>query len=169
VTDTTDKLDVMLAEQLRLQIESYGQDPGELSDARAIEFVHWNVTALVDELHEALAETHWKPWATGTGFKDKDAFKSELVDAWHFLMNLCLVVGMDATELFDKYRVKHEINARRQLDGYDGVSTKCPGCGRALDDVAVRCRLVTPLVDDVAGREPWSHVWCERLDMAVPR
>ena len=43
---------------------------------------------------------------------------------------------------------KRAKNAQRQLDGYDGVSTKCPKCGRALDDagaIQVRRDPYTPV------------------------
>ena len=127
-----------LEAQLALQIESFGTDPRLLDDVQKTEWIRWNVLALEDELHEALAETGWKPWATSNHI-NRDAFVSELVDAFHFLMNLMLVVGCDADEFLAKYGEKRGINAKRQADGYDGVSTKCPKCKRALDDPAVGC------------------------------
>ena len=50
-----------------------------------------------------------------------------------------LALGMDAQMVKEMYDAKHEKNAKRQEEGYDGVSTKCPGCKRALDDNAVHC------------------------------
>lgn len=104
----------------------------------AIDFMHWNVTALVDELHELLGEIGWKPWAKSRHI-NLDAARSEWIDALHFLMNLALVLGMDAEMIRRLYDAKHEKNAKRQAEGYDGVSTKCPVCKRALDDDAVFC------------------------------
>ena len=51
---------------------------------------------------------------------------------------------MKLAELFDlsgmeKNAERLKKNAKRQEEGYDGVSTKCPGCHRALDDDAVLC------------------------------
>ena len=132
-------LENMMDAQELLQIESYGgTSPRDLDDKDAIEFIRWNVLALTDELHEALAETGWKPWATSAHING-DAFKGELVDAMHFFMNLCTVVGMDADELERRYFAKRAKNAKRQAEGYDGVSKKCPACKRALDDDAVTC------------------------------
>ena len=34
--------------------------------APAIDFIHWNVTAATDELHELLGEIGWKPWPTSS-------------------------------------------------------------------------------------------------------
>ena len=52
-----------LKAQLELQITSYGSDPRGSDDNEKLEWIRWNVLALEDELHEALAETGWKPWA----------------------------------------------------------------------------------------------------------
>lgn len=105
----------------------------------AIDFIHWNVTALVDEAHELLAEIGWKPWAKSRHI-NLEAARGEFIDMMHFMGNLALVLGMDdAAEIMRRYHAKHEKNAKRQEDGYDGVSTKCPECKRALDDDAVNC------------------------------
>lgn len=133
-----------------LQVEAYGKHPAKITDPEErIQFFKDMHIALTDELHEALAEMGWKPWATSNHFNE-EAVKGELVDAFHFFMNLCMAAGMDATELQAKYFKKRQKNIDRQKAGYDGVSTKCPGCGRALDDDAVRCNF-TP-----DGR----YVWC---------
>lgn len=118
------------------------EDGGSEADRKAaIDFIHWNVTALVDELHELLGEVGWKPWAKSRHI-NLEAARGELIDALHFIGNLALVLGMDdAAEIMERYHKKHEKNAKRQEEGYDGVSTKCKGCGRALDDDAVQCRV----------------------------
>lgn len=127
-----------LEAQHELQIKSFGNDPKSLTDAERVEWIRWNVLALADELHEALAETGWKPWAKSQHV-NRDAYVSELVDAFHFLMNLMLVVDCSAEEFLTKYFEKRGINAARQAAGYDGVTGKCPECKRALDDSAVTC------------------------------
>ena len=134
----------MLAEafdlQHELQIRSFGSDPAELQGEERIEFFKNMKLALQDELHEALQEMGWKPWATSKHF-NTEAVQGELVDAFHFFMNLCIVAEMTPNMLFDKYLAKRTKNQKRQEEGYDGVSTKCPGCKRALDDDAVDCSL----------------------------
>lgn len=124
--------------QLNLQINSFGSNPKELNDEQKVEWIRWNVLALEDELHELLAETGWKPWATSKHV-NRDAFISELVDSFHFMMNLMLVVDCSAQEFLEKYFIKRGINEKRQADGYDGIAGKCSHCHRALDDEAVNC------------------------------
>lgn len=124
--------------QLELQKNSFGADPSNLDDQGKMDWIRWNVLALEDELHEALAETGWKPWAKSQHI-NRDAYVSELVDSFHFLMNLMLVVDCSAEEFLAKYFEKRGINAARQAAGYDGIAGKCPDCKRALDDTAVTC------------------------------
>lgn len=129
----------MLDAQEQLQMRSYAGDrPAALQGTERVDFIKTHILALLDEAHEALNETGWKPWATSRHVNDK-AFKSELIDAWHFMMNLFLVARMNADDIEEAYFKKRGINVKRQEEGYDGVSTKCPGCKRALDDSGVLC------------------------------
>lgn len=134
----SDILKHMLVLQEELQIKAYGENPGEFEDnEERIQFIKDMILALTDELHEMLGEVGWKPWAT-TNHINEEAFKNELTDAWHFLMNLMLVMNMSADELYARYLAKREKNIKRQDDGYDGLN-KCPLCKRAYDDDAVKC------------------------------
>lgn len=124
--------------QHELQKSSFGKDPKNLNPEERADWIRWNILALQDELHEALAETGWKPWATSRHV-NRAAYISELVDAFHFFMNLMLVVDCSAEEFLAKYAEKRKINIKRQEDGYDGVAGKCRMCKRAFDDPAVSC------------------------------
>lgn len=137
-----DRLAIMLNMQSELQEKSYGRMLESLDGEERIEMFKQMYIALADELHEALGEMGWKPWATSKHFNEA-AVQGELIDAWHFFMNLIILSGMDPEEMFEKYMAKHKKNQQRQIDGYDGVSTKCRGCGRALDDDAVQCHEAT--------------------------
>lgn len=136
-----DRLATMLEMQRDLQLKMPSGDPALLEgDARAA-FVTWNVTALADEIHEALAEMGWKPWATSRHL-NPDAMLKEMVDAWHFFMNILLVIGAEldltpeelSANFFRAYTKKNQVNVERQAGGYDGVSTKCPNCKRELSE-----------------------------------
>jgi dimeric dUTPase (all-alpha-NTP-PPase superfamily) len=134
----SDMLKHMLDLQEELQVKAYGENPGEFeSNEERIQFIKDMILALTDELHEMLGEVGWKPWATSDHINE-DAFKNELIDAWHFLMNLMLVVNMSAEELYERYIAKRQKNIKRQDNGYDGLN-KCPICKRAYDDDAVEC------------------------------
>lgn len=142
-----DLLSRMFEQQEALQRDSYGKSPREIeTDEERIKFIKDMIMAAEDELHEALNEVGWKPWATSRHI-NVEAFKGELVDAFHFFMNLCMVVDMGPVELYERYLEKRQRNAQRQLDGYDGVASKCPVCKRALDDPGVSC-----MVDQESGR-----------------
>lgn len=119
-------------------------------------FAWWNAYACERELGEAMDEVAWKPWATSQHF-NAVRYIEEMVDAWHFFMNMLLVaiplveyeleipVPLDEPEyerikgfcqyFVKKYYEKHEKNAQRQRDGYDGVSTKCIICHRDFEEV----------------------------------
>lgn len=167
-----DNLVKLLELQDRLQIEAYGGSPSRLLDDRspdenipeAVNFIHWNVTALTDELHELLGETSWKPWAKGD-WVDIPAAKGEAIDALHFLLNLFIVLDMSAEEVMYRYEAKRKKNIKRQEEGYDGVSTKCPGCKRALDDDAVRCERV---FDHRLGGKEYDGYHCVYLGRFIP-
>lgn len=132
----------MIRMQLELQQESYGIDPTKLEGQERIDFIHWNITALTDELHEVLGEVGWKPWATSRHVNEWEA-QGELIDAWHFFMNLLLATApRDATvddivqTFITRYLAKRATNAKRQAEGYDGVTGKCPNCKRDLAESA---------------------------------
>jgi hypothetical protein len=138
-------------DQHALQVDAYKKDPTNLEPEERAEFIRWNILALEDELHEALGEVGWKPWATSRHL-NKAEFQGELVDALHFFLNLMLAADIDPDELLAGYQAKRLKNAKRQEEGYDGVTGKCPVCSRALDDVPPKyskvlcgiCELVDP-------------------------
>lgn len=129
-----------------LQTEAFGYNFQRMLPAERIQYVKDMKLALSAELQEALDETAWKPWAAQpphARWVNRDAYVGELVDVLHFLVNMLLVLGDDprdlAVEVFTRYQVKHNINRKRQAEGYDGVSTKCGHCRRALDDPGITC------------------------------
>jgi hypothetical protein len=113
-------------------VGSFDVDPGQLEGDDRANYVMWNVLAATDELHEALANVGWKPWATDRSI-DREMLARELVDVLHFVGNLLLVSGVDPEELWSMYANKVRVNAERQRSGYTGKE-KCSVCGNALDD-----------------------------------
>lgn len=126
-----DHLQQMLNRQLRLQINSFDLNPTRLEGDARKDFIRWNATALLTELAEALQEQPWKPWSQKVA-RDDMAFLGELIDLFHFWMNLVLTITDDADLLFNMYMEKAKVNAKRQEDGYD-ESNKDEN-GRALDE-----------------------------------
>jgi len=78
------------------------------------------------EMQEMLYEIpffkHWKDYSKMTDEEIEETYdkaKEEIVDAWHFFINIMLGLGMTAEELFTRYLDKHKENIRRQDEGYD--------------------------------------------------
>ena len=78
------------------------------------------------EMQEMLYEIpffkHWKDYSKMTDEEVEEAYdkaKEEIIDAWHFFINIMLGLGMTAEELFTRYLDKHKENIRRQDEGYD--------------------------------------------------
>jgi hypothetical protein len=129
----------------------------ETEAAHAVELIkmmQWNDKALIHEMVEMEAETGWKPWAK-SAHVNLEAARGEWIDMLHFLLNGALLLGLDAEMIQARYDAKHAKNEQRQNENYDGVSTKCAGCGRALDDDAVECRIVH---EDTIRAQFWCDV-----------
>lgn len=71
----------------------------------------WNMT---EELAEAMNELKNRPWKQKTYPVDLEAFYEELVDALHFFVELCILSGLTAQDLFDRYTGKAAVNKQRQ-------------------------------------------------------
>lgn len=135
------KLQEMLDAQRDLQIKHMeGKDPHTLEGDERASFFTTHAFAMTDEVHEAGNEIGWKPWASDRSL-NRFQYVGELIDAWHFFMNLLLLAGVDENEMYDRYMNKRAINVQRQLEGYDGVTGKCGYCHRDLLEVNVAGRI----------------------------
>lgn len=90
------------------------------------EWVQKKVLAMIDELGEVLNEVNYKWWKNPKPF-DEHAAKEEMVDVLHFFVSMCLDMGMDAEELYERYMEKNKENFARQA----GLSDKK---GYAIDE-----------------------------------
>lgn len=101
--------------------------------------------AAIKEIGEALDEVSWKPWTTGRPVLRKHAVGGELSDAFQFIMNMWFAAYPElsdeglADRMISILEAKLLVNEIRRVNGYDGESTKCGACKRALDDPAVSC------------------------------
>lgn len=100
------ELQEKLQERLGINIKSFD-----------LELYKINHLALENELHEALRETPWKPWKKQQTLNN-DNLKKELIDALHFFVNLCLLAGMTADDVFNEYTNKNKENHKRQEEDY---------------------------------------------------
>lgn len=121
---TMEKLDHMLREQELFQLR-LGTNFDTMTMRDRVAFVKEHSIHLNQEVNEMLYELpYFKPWKDYSGIKpdDEDAMlqkaRMELVDAWHFFMNLALALGFDADSFHEMYMAKNKENHRRQDVGY---------------------------------------------------
>lgn len=110
-----DKLKIMLEMQKELQQRINKEKFGEIVGNQ--EYISQMTLAITDEIYEALRETKWKYWSK-TQTYNKENFQKELIDSWHFFMNLLIAADIDADKLFDMYCEKNKINHERQKNNY---------------------------------------------------
>lgn len=127
----------------------------ECTPERAIEMVRIQTLACIKELGEALDEVGWKPWASSRHF-NVEAFRSELIDAFRFWLNLVHISGMSAEGVMNHYLESLAKTDARVENGYTGLD-KCPSCKRAYDDKHIGCWPPTENIEDV----PPTPAWCE--------
>lgn len=80
-----------------------------------------NVLAMQAEIIEFISWMNWKHWKKTKVDYDKERIREirlEIIDIFHFWMNLCIIWGMDAEMIEDYYITKQKINMKRQEDGY---------------------------------------------------
>jgi hypothetical protein len=95
-------------EDVPVDLQSY------TGQARLKDFA-WRIT---EELGEAMNCLKMKSWKTTPMDTDVDHYKEELADAFHFFVELCILSGIGAHELFQLYFRKSEVNRFRQGSGY---------------------------------------------------
>ena len=74
-------------------------------------------TAIIHEAIELQLLTNWKWWKTPRNL-DIHKAKEELIDIWHFVIQTSIELKLSPQEIFEEYKKKHNIDVKRQLDGY---------------------------------------------------
>ena len=74
-------------------------------------------TALLHEAVELQRETSWKWWKKETK-TDIDKVQEEIIDIWHFVIQVSIEAGLDPKKLIEKYMEKNRENLARQERGY---------------------------------------------------
>ena len=74
-------------------------------------------TALLHEAVELQRETSWKWWKKETK-TDMDKVQEEIIDIWHFMIQVSIEAGLDPKKLIEKYMEKNRENVARQERGY---------------------------------------------------
>ncbi len=119
-----DKLSFMFSEQKKLQ-ENFGtferineiKDPYLKCEMKQ-HFIDKMILAAHEELSEINRETISKDKSMPFGWKqcspgNEEKYKEEIIDLWHFTMNLWLIVGGTSNEFFELYLKKNFVNKKR--------------------------------------------------------
>jgi dimeric dUTPase (all-alpha-NTP-PPase superfamily) len=138
-----------LIETKELQEQFYGKKFEDFDHDELVQWVRINILAAEDELHEALGEISWKPWAKSEFF-NREAYLGEIVDVLHFVGNLLVGAGITDAELNEAYLDKMERNRQRQRTGYTGLD-KCMRCKRAVDDIVAHGGKIAEVDDQGNG------------------
>jgi dimeric dUTPase (all-alpha-NTP-PPase superfamily) len=60
----------------------------------------------------------WKSWKKQQDEPDPDYVKTELIDIFHFVLELLIIWGADADEIYTRYLGKNKVNIERYKNGY---------------------------------------------------
>ena len=110
----------MLAGMFKMQDElnqRIGVNCSEMSEEDQQKWILNYCRAMTQELAELTDSVPWKWWAKYQTY-DKQNARVEVVDLFHFLMSLALVLGMTAEDVFNVYMQKNKVNFERQDSGY---------------------------------------------------
>lgn len=75
----------------------------------------WRIT---EEIGEAMNCLKNKPWKQSHMETDVTHYQEELIDGLHFFVELLILSGMDAEDVFNMYCRKNEVNKFRQRSKY---------------------------------------------------
>lgn len=76
------------------------------------------ILGLQQELVEFTDLVSWKKWRRNKWDEDKAKAKDEIVDLWHYLLELTILCGFSPEEMVERFKSKHEVNLQR----YEAVS-----------------------------------------------
>lgn len=110
----------MLVEIFRLQDElnkRIGVDCSKMNEQEQQTWILNYCRAMSQEIAELTDSVPWKWWARYQRF-DKQNARVEVIDLFHFLVSLALVLGMSAEDVYRLYVKKNQLNIERQESGY---------------------------------------------------
>jgi len=106
--------------------ERLGYDFDNLTMEQRVAHLKENWIALSDEFSETLERLPWKKWkkytpeakADWTSEEQKVETQFEVIDMFHFMINMALLVGIDGETAWKMYAQKNAENFARQDRGY---------------------------------------------------
>lgn len=111
------KTDLQELFDLQLKFQTKVKHTHGYEEMTWIEHVRLMFIGVITEACEFLEETNWKPWKK-PGIMDEEKMRKEIIDLWHFVINLSLASDMNAERVVEKFKEKNKINIKRQEDKY---------------------------------------------------
>lgn len=112
IAAASDGFDFLLG--LQRKVESLWNREVDPNDPDAVsQYIRDVILCATDELHEVLAEVHWKPWKDSRGIKDVGKYREEMADVLHFILDLYLAAGLTGRDIVLDYMTKHYENLNR--------------------------------------------------------
>jgi len=111
-----DKLEELFKMQEKLQ-KRLGYDLQKISEKHSQKYFNLMFIAIIEECVEIIRETPWKPWKKSMTF-NQVKLQEEVIDLWHFIINLSIASGLTPQKLYDKFVEKNTVNHKRQDNGY---------------------------------------------------
>lgn len=121
--DPSHKLELMLMHQLSLQ-DHFQYKLHHISPQDRTKKTREMVEAISNELQEVVNRIPWKPWrkykSSDHQLSEKEILELqyEIIDIWHFIMNLCLLWNISAKDFYNLYMAKNKENMDRIQRGY---------------------------------------------------
>lgn len=120
----TDKLEEIVTlqrqfmEQLGVPVMNLEEPEVSSNNVRVQQMIPHIMFALVCELGEIGDEINWKSWKKTKIRINHANLRMELIDALHFLLEMMIMCGMGANDIFIEYKMKMTENLDRQKRGY---------------------------------------------------
>lgn len=110
-----DMLISLFKKQIELQKKFYDK---ELPNDEP-EIMGQHILALVAELGEVMQEDkRWKSWCKNPPKVDFYKKRKEIIDCFHFMINICIYSGMQAEDVYELFVEKNKVNVERQENNY---------------------------------------------------
>ena len=101
----------MIAEQKDFQKNFF--NPDSMTEEEKIKYTKENILAMHRELGEVLNEIPWKIHRANSKEYSIEHVQEELIDCYKFLLNVCIIWGMDGDKLYELFMEKSKIVRQR--------------------------------------------------------
>ena len=105
------KLQEMVTEQKDFQKHFF--NPDSMTDEEKVRQTKENILSLHRELGEVLNEIPWKTHRANEQSYDLGKIQEEIIDCFKFLLNVCIIWGMDDAKLYEVFMHKSKIVRER--------------------------------------------------------